>query len=320
MGTANHGSGFQRLVPGGFLDFPARRRLEAGRRKHERADVQTRREAAPMKLHRQTKIGFTIIEVMLAIGIFSMILLSIYSVWTGILRASKAARSAADNAQRARISMRAISDALTTAQMFTANMPPQSKDDYYSFIADMSGDYGSLSFVAHLPANFPGVGRFGDHVVRRITFSIKPGEDGGLDLVMEQGPMLNYMRIFETDYEPYSLVLAKDVQLFGFEFWGQNPKTAQWEWVNEWNSTNSLPLLVHVGLGLGKTSKAGESQDVVHRYIALPATAVQPDWQMPMGMGAVRPGQRPPGQPRQPPPGNPPPNNQFQGGNFQPFK
>ena len=39
------------------------------------------------------RIAFTIIEVMLAIGIFSMILLAIYSVWTGILKASKAART-----------------------------------------------------------------------------------------------------------------------------------------------------------------------------------------------------------------------------------
>ena len=165
----------------------------------------------------------------LAIGIFSMILISIYSVWTGILRASKAARSAADNAQRARISMRALSDALTTAQMFTANMPPQNQNAYYSFIADLSGEFGSLDFVAHLPADFPGVGRFGDQVVRRIRFSIEPDEKSGLNLVMRQGPMLQSL---DPTFEPYSLVLAKDVQMFGFEFWGQNPKTGQWEWVS----------------------------------------------------------------------------------------
>jgi type II secretory pathway pseudopilin PulG len=244
-----------------------------------------------MKPLHQTKVGFTIIEVMLAIGIFSMIIISIYSVWTGILKASKATRSAADSAQRARVSMRALQDALTTAQMFTANMPPQNPDAYYSFIADMSGDYGSLSFVAHLPATFPGVGRFGDQIVRRVTFTIEPEKDGTLDLVMRQGPM---MMAADKDFEPYSLVLAKDVQMFGFEFWGRNPKTGTWEWVEEWNSTNSLPTLVHVGLGLGKTGKKGEPQDVVHRYIALPATAVQPEWQMPAGFGPPQPPPPPP--------------------------
>jgi prepilin-type N-terminal cleavage/methylation domain-containing protein len=240
-----------------------------------------------VKTFRQTKFGFTIIEVLLAIGIFSMIIIAIYSVWTGILKASKAARTAADSAQRARISMRALQDALTTAQMFTANMPPQSQNAYYSFIADMSGDYGSLSFIAHLPATFPGVGRYGDQIVRRVTFTVEPEKNGTLDLVMRQGPML---MMDNKDYEPYSLVLAKDVSLFGFEFWGRNPKTGNWEWVQEWNSTNSLPTLVHVGLGLGKVGNKGDPQDVVHRYIALPATAVQPDWQMAVGFGAGIPG------------------------------
>ena len=253
-----------------------------------------------MKRLRQTKLGFTIIEVMLAIGIFSMVIIAIYSVWTSILKASKAARSAADSAQRARISMRALQDALTTAQMFTANMPPQARPDEacYKFIADVNGDYGSLSFVAHLPATFPGVGRYGDQVVRRVSFTIEPEKDGTLDLVVRQGPMLmmtdRVLSEVGKDFEPYSLVLARDVQMFGFEFWGRNPKTGQWEWVEEWNSTNSLPTLVHVGLGLGKTGKKGEPQDVVHRYIALPATAVQPDWQMAGGLGAPPPG-TPPG-------------------------
>ena len=232
------------------------------------------------------RVAFTIIEVMIAISIFMMILVSIYSVWSGILKASQAARSAADSAQRARISMRAIEDALTTAQMFTANMPPQSKKPYYSFIADMKGDFGSLSFVAHLPATFPGVGRFGDQIVRRVTFKCVQAKDNSVDLVMEQGPMLMAV---EEDYEPYSLVLAKDVQMFGFEFWGQpDPirKPAEWEWIDHWDSTNSLPALVRVGLGLGKTDRKQDAQDLVVKVIALPARAVAPEWQNPMGAAA----------------------------------
>jgi type II secretory pathway pseudopilin PulG len=232
---------------------------------------------------RRRSFAFTIIEVMLAIGIFMMIIMAIYSVWTGILKASKACRSAADSAQRARVAMRAVEDALTTAQMFTANMPPQSQVPYYSFIADMNGDFGSLSFVAHLPATFPGVGRYGDQIVRRVTFTCEREKDGTIDLIMRQGPMLMAM---EKEFEPYSLVLAKDVQMFGFEFWGQpDPirKPLEFEWLDHWDSTNSLPKLVRVGLSLGKTAKAGEGQDLVVKVVALPASAVQPDWQNPLG-------------------------------------
>ncbi len=263
------------------------------------------------------QFAFTIIELMIAIGIFMMILVSIYSIWAGILKASQAASHAAQMAQRARVAMRALEDSLTTAQMFTANMPPQNPTAYYSFIADMkSADYGSLSFVAHLPATFPGVGRFGDHLVRRVTFTCEPEKDGTLSLVMRQGPML---MAADPDYEPYSLVLAKDVQMFGFEMWGQlDPirKPNEWGWVDEWKSTNSLPALMRIGLGLGKTGKRGDPQDLVVKVVALPAVAVQPGWQMPGGVG---PGGLPPGAGNVPvnagggivPPGTKPTGNRF---------
>jgi type II secretory pathway pseudopilin PulG len=239
---------------------------------------------------RSRGFAFTIIELMISIGIFMMILLSIYSVWTGILKAAKACRTAADMAQYARISMRTIEDALTTAQMFTANMTPQKP--YYSFLADNSGDEGTLAFVAHLPANFPGVGRYGDHVVRRVSFRCEPGEDGTLNLVMRQAPMLmaanNLLLLPPYDeFEPYSLVLAKDVQMFGFEMWGQEDpirKPNEWGWVDHWKSTNSLPSLMRIGLGLGKTGKRGDVQDLVVKVVALPAQAVQPAWQSPGGI------------------------------------
>jgi type II secretory pathway pseudopilin PulG len=235
-------------------------------------------------------VAFTIIEMMLAIGIFMMILISIYSVWSGIVKASQAAKKAAEMAQRARVAMQAVESALVTAQMFTANMPPQNPTAYYSFLADMtSGDYGTLSFVAHLPATFPGVGRFGDNVVRRVTFTCEPAKDGTINLVMRQGPMLEAAN---PDYEPYTLVLARDVQLFGFQMWGQvDPirKPQDWDWVEEWKSTNSLPTLMRIGLGLGKTAKKGDLQDLVVKVVALPATAVQPGWQMPGGMQKPQP-------------------------------
>jgi type II secretory pathway pseudopilin PulG len=264
--------------------------------------------ALPPRNGRRKPAAFTIIEVMLALGIFMMIIMSIYSVWTGILRASKVARDVASSAQRGRVAMRAIEDALVTAQMFTANMPPQNQVAYYSFLGETKGDYGSLSFVAHLPATFPGVGRFGDQIVRRVTFTIEPEKDGSLNLVMRQGPML---MAADPDYEPYSLVLAKEVQMFGFEFWGQEDPVRRpndWGWVDHWESTNSLPSLVRVGLALGKTSKKGDSQNLVVKVVALPAKAVQPEWQNAMGPGGApggvpgRPGQ--PGQPGQPVPIN----------------
>lgn len=262
--------------------------------------------------------AFTLLEVMIALGIFSMILISIYSVWTGILRAQKATRSAADAAQRGRIAMRTIEDALLTSQMFAANMPPQNRDAYYSFLAEGSGDFAALSLVAHVPATFPGIGRFENDPVRRVTFICKQDEkdSSSTDLVMLQGPMLAMM---DPDYDPYTLVLAKDVQFFLVDFWGQPQAGANFEWVQEWKSTNSLPKLVRIALGIGKAQKKGEAQDVVYKVIALPATTVMPEWQIPQGLGGQQPPNNPgnPGNPNNVPPGTMPPGGKFPGGGIR---
>lgn len=230
-----------------------------------------------MKL-RRGQYAFTLLEVMLAIGIFSMILLSIYSIWTGILRASRAARSAADSAQRARIAVRTIEDALVQSQMFAANMPPQTRDAYYSFLADSSGDYSALSIITRVSPTFPGFGHFPNDYVRRVTFVCENGSDGTVHLIMRQLPMMTSM---EADVEPYELTLAKDVQTFLIDFWGQPKDSRDFQWVTEWNSTNTLPKLVRVAVGVGKTGQKGVPQDMVYRVVALPATAVQPQWQVP---------------------------------------
>ncbi len=234
-------------------------------------------------------LAFTIIEVIIALSIFMMIILSIYSIWTGIVKASIAARIAADQAQRARVSMNAIHNALNCAQMFSVNTT------YYTFIADMNrGDYGTLSFVAHLPANFPGVGRYGDNVVRRVTFTCKKEDGPNLSLIMSQGPML---QAENEEFKPYELTLAKDVTMFAFECWGvpDPTKPNDHDWVDVWKSTNSLPKLMRIGLGLG--GKSGEPQSMTVKIIALPASVVTPDLQ-------PGPGGRP-GGPGQPNSGNP---------------
>src|SRR5260370_33784614 len=53
-----------------------------------------------------TVAAFTLVEILIALGIFSIVLAAIYSSWTAILRASKAGLEAAAAVQRARIAGR----------------------------------------------------------------------------------------------------------------------------------------------------------------------------------------------------------------------
>src|SRR5437016_12730220 len=119
--------------------------------------------------------AFTLIEILIAIGILGMVLAAIFSSWTAILRASKVGLDAAAAVQRARIVMRTLEDSLLCAESFVLNQ------QYYGFLAD-NGSEASLSFVARLPESFPRNRKFGDLHVRRVTFSVESGADSSHQL------------------------------------------------------------------------------------------------------------------------------------------
>ena len=154
--------------------------------------------------------AFTILEVMIAIFIFAIVLTAVYSIWIGIVRGMDAVKTATAAVQRSRIAVRTIEDALLTSEMFLGDIRN------YAFVADTSGDMAAISMVSRLPASFPGVGRYGDQVVRRVSFYIRPGSSGGYELMMTQMPLL-----LDTNsgYEAYTLTLAKDVTMFRFDFY-----------------------------------------------------------------------------------------------------
>jgi len=239
--------------------------------------------------------AFTLVEIMIAIGIFSFILAAIYSSWTAILRASKTGLDAAASAQRARITVRVLEDSLGSAQSFAANLP------LYYFVAENGSD-GYLSFVARLSKSFPRSGKFGDLDVRRVTFSVEPAPDGGRQLVLRQNPLV--MEI-DRDEKEHPVVLARNVKGFEMLFWAtdKNPP----DWVDEWREqkTNQLPALVMVTLQLADNPHSSRITEEVTRIISLPAVTVQPVWQVPRGVGGPQapgqPGNQPGNQPMNPP-------------------
>src|SRR5213078_4855160 len=149
--------------------------------------------------------AFTLVEIMIAVAIFAAVMIAIYSSWSAILRGKRIGQDAAAEAQRSRVAVRALENSLMSLQMFLANI----KYDY--FAADTSGDFASLSFVAHLAKSFPRSGDFGDQVVRRLNFTVERGANSETVLVLRQNPILFDSSI---DEEQNPLVLARNVKLF----------------------------------------------------------------------------------------------------------
>ena len=238
--------------------------------------------------------GFTLIEVILAVALLGLVVSAIYSTWSAILRGSKVGLEAAATAQRTRIAMRVLEDALTSARMFAAN------GSYYGFVAENGSD-ASFSFVARLPKSFPRGGRFGDLDVRRVTFSVESGREGDQQLVLRQSPLLLEV---DRDEQEYPLVLARHVRDLRFEFWDLRLN----DWTEDWKQTNQLPKLVKITLQLGQSgSYTTGAREEITRIVSLPSSGVPAMWQVPGQPGAPRPGiNPPPGQPMLPPPGQPP--------------
>jgi len=205
--------------------------------------------------------GFTLVEVVLAFTIFSLIMISVIACWKAVVQGKITAETAAAAAQRARIGMKTVEDALSCAEISAMNI------QYYVFLNDTSGKFASLGVAARLPAAFPGSGLFGDNVVRRVSFDVETGADGQNNLVMNQWPLLEALDQVNT---PYPITLARDVNVFMLEFWSPQDD----DWVVSFDPTNQFPLAIRVTLGVGHSAAHPDAPyDVIVRTVAMPSVA-----------------------------------------------
>lgn len=244
----------------------------------------------PGRVRRRGRLAFTLIEIMMAMVIFSLVITAIYATWTLIIKSAKIGLEASAQLQRERIAMRTIEEALGCVRSFAADLR------HYGFVAE-NGDGVTLSFVARLPESFPRGGRFGDFDVRRVTFTLESGPDSERQLVLRQSPILMDPDQDE-DEKVHPLVLARGVNKMEFEFWD----TRQNQWVDEWTQTNQLPKMMKVTLGFvvrkpNQSYGATETRQELSRIVALPAMMVPVNYQRGGGAppgGGVRVPQTPP--------------------------
>lgn len=191
-------------------------------------------DRCPNRRRRSTRSAsaFTMIELLLAIGIFGLVMIAIYSCWSAILRGTRIGLTQAAEVQRTRVAVRALEESVSAAVMYSDN--PR----YYAFMSDTGSEFAYLSFVSRLPDSFPGSGMFSGQPVRRVTFFV----DGDHNLKMTQTTLLDMSKT------PYTITLAPHCAVFAMEFF--NPRTA--EWLPEWMSTNSLPMLMRVAINFGQ--------------------------------------------------------------------
>jgi len=200
--------------------------------------------------------AFTLIEIMVAISIFALVMAAIYSTWSAVLKGSRIGIKATTEVQRMRVSVRALEESIGSAVMYVDNAK------YYTFATDTSGNSAYISFVARLPASFPGSGLFGDQQVRRVCFYVQDG-----NLMLRQAPLLEATKKIG---KPYEIALAPNVTLFDMEFYDGMAN----KWFAEWMSTNQLPKMVRVALSFSPNTAGRRPESITIRSIPLGGYAI----------------------------------------------
>lgn len=209
------------------------------------------------------------IEVMLAIGMFALILSAIYASWSAVNRGARIGLTAAAEAQRERMTVKVLEDALLNCQMY------QNNQANYTMVASTRGDFASISFVANLPNSFPGSGRYGGINMRRVQFWVEPGADGINQMFVEQHPPLLATNV---DNQPYRLPLGRDISLFLMEFWDEREA----KWVTELVNSNQIPRLVRFAVGFGHAENSRtDPRELITRIVSLPSTVITGAMQAP---------------------------------------
>lgn len=219
--------------------------------------------------------AFTLLELLVAMFVFAMVLTSLYMTWRVLMRSNVAALELAAEAQRKRLAVQTIEEALNAAVLFAAS------PTNYAFIADTTGAAAALSFVAHLGTGFPGSGRFDGESVRRLWFQVEPGPGGDGWLVMRQASMLAAL---DDPTQAFPVPLSRNVSEFRLEFWDER----QGEFAEEWTLTNRLPALVRMTLGFADPRATRREVEHVTRVVRIPSVGVAADAQLGAGPGGPR--------------------------------
>jgi prepilin-type N-terminal cleavage/methylation domain-containing protein len=222
---------------------------------------------------RRAAAAFTLVEVMMAIGIFAMVLTAIYGTWSSVTKGTRAGLTAASDAQRERMTRKVIEDALTTYQGFASS----------NYLIDVGhdGDFSYISLVSRLPESFPGSGIFGGQAMRRVSFWVAADKtSGGNRLYMSQFPPL-----LATNglVQPYVIPLATDVTKFQIQFWDDLEGDF---FPPESGPTNQMPKQIKVEMTFGGRRK-DEQLRVMTSIIAPASTAVTADMQSPSASAAA---------------------------------
>ena len=220
--------------------------------------------------------GFTLLEVLIAVAIMTMISTLIFTAFSSLKRSKEGIRRVSDRYREGRMALARISRELESAYI-SKHLPinlniAASKTQ---FIGERGAPSDRVDFNAFVNRRMDRDIAESDQAEVSYFGMESPNEDGVFDLVRRINPKLD----LEPALGGVGQVLARDIDLFQLRY--LDPLTG--EWVEEWNSTEALgqldrlPFQVHVTLilnGGGRlTEESSQSTVTFETKVPLPMQA-----------------------------------------------
>ena len=212
--------------------------------------------------HKQSRAGFTLPEVLVAVAILAMVMTMVFGVFGSLLTATRTGVETADSTQRERIALRALADALAGTSWYRQHGPGQ-------FVAGQGGEgFSQLELVTRVPPGFWGSRTLSQSPLRRVRFIVEPGPDGGHQLVLQQEALLADTN---SASHMHRTVLLPQVTQFLINLRPHGPNAT---WQPVWDSTNALPRLARVELATHENQTPRAKEMAVYANAASHASDV----------------------------------------------
>lgn len=202
--------------------------------------------------------GFTLIEMLVAIGLIALLVTVSVQIYLGIHRAEERARHALGRDRAAQVLLDRLERELVGARMIERDEGSDPLLHPYVFVGTdgqrEGADADSLEFVSRGSPRPPGTLPAG---LRRISYTLHPAEDGaGLDLLRDEGPVSSEPPRTPNSDEAH--VVARRLARFSLRY----RPDAETTWLDAWDSAgvsqlDDLPAEVELTVQLLEPAGSG---------------------------------------------------------------
>jgi type II secretion system protein J len=208
--------------------------------------------------HLKGQSGFTLIEVVVSVGILATMSVLISSTMTNVIHLKVLAEHRAELRHVLTVTMAKLADDLGMA--FLADVSLQGKEAYY--LTSFIGEENKLNFSTMSNIHYVKNGKDTDQV--RVAYELSKNADGGEDLTRRQTDHL----VDNPDKGGRRFILLKNVKAFTLQYYDSNKKEWQPRWDNDSISyAGRLPRMVKVNLTV-VDQEDDENEESVREYVS----------------------------------------------------